>query len=162
MLLPICFSRAKQAIRKRRSRKYLRQSAVCSRFTRSHSVSVITFNYDIAVDLALTNASMGPYYALDGGQNAMQSVPLLKLHGSLNWAKGTAADQPIMPLTLANYLGWYSKNSQRALPAQGEATLPIGSLLRSLFKQQDFEVEQDPVIVPPTCNKPDYHQALTA
>jgi hypothetical protein len=130
-----------------------------SKSTRPHSVSVITFNYDIAVDLALNNARMGPYYALDETQKRPDFVPLLKLHGSLNWAKGTA-DQGILPLHLANYLGMPAAYT---LPTdEVETTLPIGSVLRRLFVQQLLiEVEQDPVIVPPTWNKADYHQALT-
>ncbi|MFN7929917.1 MAG: hypothetical protein U0Y68_18615 [Blastocatellia bacterium] len=49
-----------------------------------HSVSVISFNYDIAVDLAMFRNNLGPDYILDKPQNHNDTMPLMKLHGSLN------------------------------------------------------------------------------
>ena len=49
------------------------------------TVSVITFNYDLVVDYALSYNSLGPNYAMEGAING--GIPLLKLHGSTNWAQ---------------------------------------------------------------------------
>ena len=49
------------------------------------SVAVLTFNYDVAVDWALTIKRPGITYAL-GEPSHGDATPLLKLHGSLNWA----------------------------------------------------------------------------
>jgi len=53
-----------------------------------HSCTVMTFNYDIALDLALKLFGANPNYCLSGMADiGNQQVPLLKLHGSLNWAR---------------------------------------------------------------------------
>ena len=45
--------------------------------------SIITFNYDIALDLALVKHGVPHSYCLDG--ESMEALPYLKLHGSINW-----------------------------------------------------------------------------
>src|SRR5688572_29807331 len=51
--------------------------------SRLHRDSVITFNYDIALDHAMHYLSAGPEYLLERGEG--NRFALLKLHGSLNW-----------------------------------------------------------------------------
>ncbi len=53
----------------------------------SKQVAVITFNYDLCLDYALYSHGLQPDYRLDDAPPADPSVKLLKLHGSLNWAK---------------------------------------------------------------------------
>jgi hypothetical protein len=133
--------------------KYLREEA----FPRQ-TVSVITFNYDIAVDMALFKAGMGPDYGIPPDPNCSRSVPLFKLHGSLNWAT-RKNDGAVYPLQLDQYFGKYSAHY---FSENGVLKVPIGSHLSEYFsKNKEIEPEKDPVIVPPSWNKADHHQALT-
>ena len=53
-----------------------------------HTVAVITFNYDTAVDFALERAGLTVIYGLCGDDRSQpegKRVPLLKLHGSISW-----------------------------------------------------------------------------
>src|SRR5689334_6671816 len=46
------------------------------------AVAYLTFNYDLALDVALTRAGL----PIDYGLGKPGGVPLLKLHGSLSWS----------------------------------------------------------------------------
>ena len=59
---------------------------------------VITFNYDLGIDVALTNEYLNPNYCLDGTNK--EGYKLLKLHGSVNWAK-TIGVGDIIPLPIS-------------------------------------------------------------
>ncbi len=50
--------------------------------------AVISFNYDLVLDCALRELGVEPFYGLSGESEdgTHPSVPVLKLHGSLNWA----------------------------------------------------------------------------
>ena len=64
------------------------------------SVSVVSFNYDIITDFAMECVEIGPDYALADSpefrlgppKSFEHTVPLLKLHGSINWAKCSCPD----------------------------------------------------------------------
>ena len=124
----------------------------------SQSAAVISFNYDIAADMAMYRSGMGPDYVIERPGRCQFPVPLLKLHGSLNWAtdKSTKA---IRPLHLSNYFQHYSYTG---FEERAEVRMPIGSQLVEYFKKYaSIEVENEPVIVPPSWNKADYHSALS-
>lgn len=124
----------------------------------AHSVSVITFNYDIAADMALYRAGLGPDYVLERGGESQTPVPLLKLHGSINWATQKDTRQ-IRPAHLSQYLHHYTASYGNE---SSTIAVPIGSQLQEYFKRfQSAEVAQEPVIVPPSWNKADYHRALS-
>lgn len=124
------------------------------------SVSVITFNYDIAVDVAMYRAELRPNYVIDGVHRGRYPIDLLKLHGSLNWAAGAGENKTIYPLHMEQYLQKYSPKI-----SGGEIRLPIGSKqLEQYFQEHHMppvKVRREPVIVPPSWNKSDYHQALS-
>lgn len=125
----------------------------------AQSASVLSFNYDIAVDMGLYREGLGPNYVIEPSTSAT-SVDLLKLHGSLNWATESAT-RKIRPVHLHDYLRTYSI---RGFDEHGEVTIPIGSQLQEYFAQHTTpaaEVDPEPVIVPPSWNKADYHQALS-
>ena len=135
--------------------KYLRADAFPAQTS-----SVITFNYDLAVDIALYREGLGPNYIIEPAPRAPEGVDLLKLHGSLNWATETAS-RKIRPLHLDNY---FQKYSIRGFTNHSEIHLPIGSQLVEYFAhhaQRCVAVEVEPVIVPPSWNKADYHHALS-
>jgi hypothetical protein len=122
-------------------------------------VSMITFNYDIALDIALHQAGLGPDYVLDRPPMAEQPVQLMKLHGSLNWAK-CAGEDKIRPAHLIEYLS--GNDSAIKLRHNDTCTIPIGSTLQSFFRERhQTEVDPQPVIVPPTWNKASDHEALS-
>lgn len=69
---------------------YLRLAQLIHSLTNNnkHAVSCITFNYDIGLEIALSRLSLKYNYYLDGNEAGAASggqVPVLKLHGSLNW-----------------------------------------------------------------------------
>lgn len=118
--------------------------------------SIITFNYDIAVDHALHFNNLGPNYHLSSHAGSDKAVSLLKLHGSLNWGSSTKYDQ-IIPFDLRDYNTKY--DFSRVLSETSEVTINIGSHLYDC--KDDLEISGDPVIVPPTWNKSQYHPELT-
>jgi hypothetical protein len=122
-----------------------------------HTVSVITFNYDIAADMALFRAGLGPDYGIPPCHQK-NLVPLLKLHGSLNW--GSREDNgEVYPMLLKDY---FSKYSIMGEDERGKCKVPVGSQLKEYFsKHTDVKVAAEPVIVPPTWNKTEHHQALS-
>ena len=123
----------------------------------SHNISIITFNYDMALDYSFFDRSkpLTLNYSLD--ENT-EGVPVLKLHGSLNWARCSICDK-VIPWSLSDYVKKYPWD----ISAKGETryvTLGIGSHLNS-FTHCDKNVHQEPVIVPPTWNKTQYHSKLS-
>ncbi len=123
----------------------------------SQKAAIISFNYDIAVDMAMHRAGLGPDYIIDTPPHNTANVPLLKLHGSLNWATEKAT-RKIHPLHLKNY---FQRYQYRNYGDSKDIRIPIGSHLVEYFSQSNIEVESEPVIVPPSWNKADYHNALS-
>lgn len=124
----------------------------------NQTAAVISFNYDIAADMAMFRNGLGPDYVIERPPEHHTHVPLLKLHGSLNWATEKIS-RKIRPLHLTSYLQHYRLN---AFHEASEIRLPIGSHLVEYFKQHaSTEVDAEPVIVPPSWNKADYHNALS-
>lgn len=122
------------------------------------TASIITFNYDIAVDMALFKAGLGPDYGIPPDSNSHHPVPLFKLHGSLNWAS-LSDTGTVYPLQLNQY---FQKYSIQGWDERGTCKINIGSHLKEYFSTHtDLEVDDEPVIVPPTWNKADYHHALS-
>ena len=123
-----------------------------------HSVSIITFNYDIAMDIGLYQQELGPDYGIPPASKFINPIPLYKLHGSLNWARRKDTNS-VLPLHLADY---FRKYQIPVWNRNGTCKIPIGSQLQEYFKRhKETEVEPEPFIVPPTWNKSDYHQSLS-
>jgi len=124
----------------------------------TQTASVISFNYDLAADMAMYRANLGPDYVVDKPPDRQVHVPLLKLHGSLNWATEKSS-RKIRALHLTSYFQHYSYNGYEKY---GSTRLPIGSQLVEYFSRHaSTEVDPEPVIVPPSWNKADYHAALS-
>jgi hypothetical protein len=121
------------------------------------SVAVITFNYDIAVDVSFWRSGMDVDYSLEDNDKGV--VPLLKLHGSLNWASRTT-DNHTIALSIREY---FSKHSFQSFETVGKTFIPIGTQLHDAFLQQESKIEtlREPVIVPPTWNKAEYQRDLS-
>lgn len=135
--------------------KYLREEAFPAQ-----TVSVISFNYDIAVDIAIFRARLGPNYVIEQAPGVHEQIDLMKLHGSLNWATESATGR-IRPLHLSDY---FQKYTYQGFEEHGTILVPIGSQLVEYFSKHvepAIDVAAEPVIIPPSWNKADYHQALS-
>lgn len=131
--------------------KYLRNDAFPKQ-----SISIITFNYDLACDYAMYQHGIPINYAL--GENLDQlSTPLLKLHGSLNWVYCPELGK-VVPWTMDEHFRKYHwLGLDDSVPFVKLQMMPH---LKD-FKYQDHEVVPEPVLVPPTWNKAEYHRNLT-
>jgi NAD-dependent SIR2 family protein deacetylase len=120
--------------------------------------SIITFNYDLALDHALNFNGHPPDYCLLESQEKKGHIPILKLHGSLNWTRCSKCGE-IIPLDLNDF---FQKHGSRLFSEKKSVILPMGSLLSSSdIKHCNQEVEPEPIIIPPTWNKTEHHQHLS-
>ncbi len=112
-----------------------------------HEFAFITFNYDLCLDYALYFHSFRFNYCLNG-KTQDSAIPLLKLHGSINW--GLSNQEEIIPKNVSEF----------DLYDQVEYVhLNLGSTL-NLKKHDGKPLQGPPVIVPPTWNKNSYHGQL--
>lgn len=119
------------------------------------TVSVITFNYDLACDLAMHCAGVPVDYALDESA-ATAVVPLLKLHGSLNWVYCPDLAR-VVPWTLQEH---FSTHGWNVWEETSSVKLQMMPHLKK-YKHQGHDVKPEPVLVPPTWNKAEYHKNLS-
>lgn len=102
------------------------------------SVSIITFNYDYALDYSMAVKGVPVNYGLDASSRV--GVDLLKLHGSLHWAKNS--DQifvaPISPMNA---------------PGEKSIKLKLSTSALELASQPRPECDVETVIVPPSASK---------
>lgn len=129
--------------------KHLRQNAHPAK-----TVSVMTFNYDLGCDFAFYFDRMPVDYAL--GDNADNgAVPLLKLHGSVNWALcavcGAAVPWPIP--------AFFQTNRWRIMAGVGSANLSVSTKLASL-QHNGHSVGTGVLVVPPTWSKSRQYEVL--
>lgn len=121
------------------------------------SVAVISFNYDLALDLAMYEAKLTVDYEIDRMGPWNPPVPVLKLHGSLNWGVAESGEA-ISVLGLHDYLAKMNFNPFE----DGVCRLAVGSSLQDHFRRHrpDMPIKPQPLIVPPTWNKAEYHRQL--
>lgn len=131
-------------------------SYIQSQAQQKHSVSVITFNYDIALDMAFHYGGLTYDYYLNESVEPNR-IPLLKLHGSLNWAVCSVCGE-IVPWYLHEY---FSKYSVHWFTDPKYVKIPIGVQLTTGNEHCGAKVLEEPFIVPPTWNKAEHHQTLS-
>ena len=114
-----------------------------------HRVSLLTFNYDVSLDYAIPVVFSHPAYDYGLTADIPRSViPLLKLHGSMNW--GTCQQcknivpAPVFPLR-ADF---------------AEATKFAVSRHLDMTKHCDKPLQGPAIIVPPTWSKGRFHEQL--
>ena len=135
------------AIRFRRDRNTIQPANAYSELAyqisrRASEVAVITFNYDIALDHALFSHGVPVSYGKEEN-----GVPLLKLHGSINWGYcTTCASIQTSPWEL---LGVEMDEKT------GTVAFPVGSqMIDSGFNSPcGHRIQGYPLIVPPTWQK---------
>jgi len=119
-------------------------------------VSIITFNYDVALDYALYRHGEHVNYCLD--ESSSRGIKLLKLHGSVNWARCNECSR-IIPFDLEKY---FSKFHWDIFSEETKVRLSMSKdleHLRGFHEHSNFD--KIPVLVPPTWNKTEYHGNLT-
>jgi hypothetical protein len=121
-----------------------------------YSVSILTFNYDINIDHALFSDNVPFTYALDTKESTSK-IPLLKLHGSLNWGKCEYC-KDIVPVIINNEL--LEKVISLSDKNQKTTTLDIGSYLKYEKHNCGRNLMDEPMLVPPLWNKTEYHNEL--
>ena len=119
------------------------------------SVSVISFNYDLALDYALYTAGLQFGYCLGPGSHTGE-MDLLKLHGSLNWSRCGGCDE-IVAWDLKQFFG---KFDWTPLPGATSGTLEISGRLSKHSHCAGKCLRPEPLIVPPTWNKGRFHVQL--
>ncbi|QJD83279.1 hypothetical protein [Cohnella herbarum] len=118
--------------------------------------SIISFNYDVALDFALHYTSQSPDYCLSHS-NDRSRLHYLKLHGSINWGRCKHCKE-VLPYNFNDYFRKY--NWSRLLGEVKNVLLTPSEHLHDLSHCNE-SVENIPVIVPPTWNKTDYQGTLT-
>jgi hypothetical protein len=131
------------------------------------SVSIITFNYDLALDYSLHFGSVPLDYCMSQNDTTSAqiensnsgTVDLLKLHGSLNWSRCRQCNA-LVAWKLEDY---FHKFRWPYLPPGGSALLQVSRRLdRHLSKCCGAPLIEKPLIVPPTWNKGTFHSELSA
>ena len=136
-----------------------------------HTVSVVTFNYDLGVDMGFGLNDVDVDYCLvESKDTSGRAVELLKLHGSLNWAVCPKCRR-ILPKRVAltvNELenkweleGTAPKNTFLAIPMR------LVRMSGVTFKATscgacNVDRNPDPMIVPPTASKACLHRELSS
>ena len=118
--------------------------------------TILTFNYDVALDYALHfNQILINYCIGDNPRGSLLKV--LKLHGSVNWAKCEDCNS-VTPWHLESFFHYFPG---RPMVRRGVFNLEIGSKLSTLPHSCGKKLSNDPVIIPPTWNKTEYHGQLS-
>jgi NAD-dependent SIR2 family protein deacetylase len=119
------------------------------------STAVLTFNYDLGLDYAFHSHMKEVTYGLSNEQSK-NGFPLLKLHGSINWAACSKCNA-VIPWKLDSFFSTHHWNAWQS-PKTGK--LNIAKYFPELKHCENESVHSDPVIVPPTWNKSQYHSAI--
>ena len=122
--------------------------AVNQRVGGESTCSLLTFNYDIALDYALVHAGISHDYCLAPSTDR-SVLKLLKLHGSLNWAMCPTCHRikPV-PVSMDTVLELANNSPISSF------TLPAAAIIgESKCEECSSPLTAEPVIVPPIWNK---------
>jgi NAD-dependent SIR2 family protein deacetylase len=118
-------------------------------------VAFITFNYDACLEFALVKNGMGVDYGLrepflDADERRYQvTVPVLKLHGSINWARCTKCNS-IVPTEVDP---WRRAHFIDIMDQPDHLKLSLGSRISGKQHSCGSALDSVPLLVPPTWNK---------
>ena len=118
------------------------------------TVSVITLNYDLCLDYALSSLSLPVSYCL-GGEGDERGTKFLKLHGSMNWAQCSNCKK-VVAWKLPDY---FRQVGRHPWGDETSVRLKVASNMEHFKHCGDSSVE-GVFIVPPTWNKAQYHEQL--
>ena len=114
-------------------------------------VSFVTFNYDIVLDQALNSKGIRFDYFLPEDERIKNAIPLLKLHGSVNWGLCKKCNKVFtIPIDCSVEQFHELKDYQYLFHTMIQKTVHC-----------DESLEQHTLIVPPTWNKTGYHEEIS-
>ncbi|MFB9862760.1 hypothetical protein [Rufibacter immobilis] len=119
------------------------------------TASVLTFNYDLGLDIAFHYNEIDIDYRLNEATN---NFNLLKLYGSINWY--TTNNKKIEYLSIKEVMSSYlmrEEYQKRKFINGKEENFDINKYIDSINTNNTTKT----VIIPPTWNKTDYHGQLT-
>lgn len=125
---------------------------------RKKRCSIITFNYDIALDYALHfNLFPADYYLSE--IDISLKAPLFKLHGSLNWLKCPKCEK-VFSWDIKDF---FNKYKYRFLEEGQSVTIDLPTKLSEAgLKHCESELlNPTPYILPPTFNKLEYQKSIS-
>jgi hypothetical protein len=118
-------------------------------------ISFITFNYDVCLEFGLYTKGIASDYCLDP-TCAVLGIKVLKLHGSLNWARCDKCSK-IHAFPVGKFVSMRSPVDW--IDAGKSTTFEISRELQRLTCCEQ-SVSATPLIAPPTWNKTSYHRQL--
>lgn len=122
----------------------------------SESTAVLTFNYDLAMDLVLGEVDYGIWP--EKGRNG---IPLLKLHGSLNWGPGKRREKDKKGKVPMAYLyGVHHSMKPSQNPTDNWQRFNSFENIGNL-RDMD-ELEDAPFIIPPSWNKAAAYRGISS
>lgn len=120
-------------------------------------VSLITFNYDLALDYALHFNGMRSNYCLN---DDVQGIPFMKLHGSFNWTRCSNPEcGAVVPWYLHEFFSMANWDTLGMAPGS-MVKLNLTERIGDNLTHCGVPRISDPVIVPPTWNKTQYHRDI--
>lgn len=139
----------------------------CNRIAGKLDFSAITFNYDIGLDYALFRSARNEGKSIDYclGDPVDGTIKLLKLHGSVNWARCSVCNE-VIPYLFPEFLGQNAREVRRDLNDSGDDHTHF-EFSRALFKLKHKHTKHRgqnkflPALVPPTFAKTDYQSTIT-
>lgn len=128
--------------------------------------SLLTFNYDMAIDYALMCAQIPYNYCLEPS-TIKDAAKLLKLHGSLNWSRCAGCEKinGVESGGLAKAVRTSQEQSVQPTAREEVCSFPVSAatmIAQSKCVECAAALPKNPIIVPPTWNKSDGHNALKA
>lgn len=120
---------------------------------RGQSVAIITFNYDVALEMALTAENKGFDYGLDANASS-NDLKLLKLHGSINWFGANGSQVKAISIK-----SLFQEQRAHSSVNQGK-NIPLPILSTSSVQQLEPSYEKVPLILPPSLSKGSQQVAL--
>ena len=123
---------------------------IASAVKKGITITVITFNYDLVMEMALRAAKLGHYYALPEEERSHNRsvIPVLKLHGSINWH----FCEPCKVVYDANTFSHaYQRDSNDRM---------VGVLDHPQTHACNRVHDRTPIIVPPSWDKSRYQSSL--
>jgi len=126
--------------------------------SKTRRAAVITFNYDVVIDVAFHTAGVPFDYCLTGDTTI--ATRLLKLHGSLNWTKCSKPDcRAIVPWSCDRYFERWPPDATEEESGKVQIATRIPS---AILHHCSIVVDNEPVIVPPIWNKTEHHHGLAS
>ena len=119
--------------------------------------TVLTFNYDCALDFALWKNGLGIDYGLSDDGLERPGVELLKLHGSLNWVR-TADD--IVPYPIGQLEKRITHRLSTMPPGGSESVTVPFSQMALQQHHKGTGVDGELAIVPPVWSKLEHYGAM--